>query len=106
MSSIRIHATDRQGHSHSLDVQEIYSLMEQLKARGLPVAATCGGSKSCATCHVYVAEGYARVGEPDEDEVDLLIESDHYRPGISRLSCQITLDCALNELKVELAPQD
>ena len=50
--------------------------------------------------------GSAPVGLPDEDEVDLLSESDHYREGVSRLSCQIVLLPVLAGLHVVLAPQD
>ncbi|MNR64299.1 Putidaredoxin [compost metagenome] len=70
------------------------------------MAATCGGAKSCATCHVYIGEGSPPVGLPDEDEIDLLSESDHFHEGVSRLSCQIVLVSTLSGLHVELAPQD
>lgn len=107
MFDIQIEATDRKGHISQLTVTGTpgLTLMEALKARGLPVAATCGGTKSCATCHVYVSDGSPQVSPPDEDEVDLLSESDHYREGTSRLSCQIVLLPTLTGLRVELAPQ-
>ena len=106
MSDIRIEVTDRKGRVSEVVGPIGSTLMEVLKARGLPVAATCGGAKSCATCHVYVGEGSPQVSLPDEDEVDLLSESDHYREGTSRLSCQIVLLPTLTGLHVELAPQD
>lgn len=105
MSEIRIKVTDRKGRERQLSVAVGSTLMEAMKADGLPIAATCGGAKSCATCHVYVNEGYPSLGLPDEDEVDLLSESNHYRDGASRLSCQIELTSALTGLQVELAPQ-
>jgi 2Fe-2S ferredoxin len=104
--ALRIAATDRKGRAAALECRPTGTLMEALKAMGLPVAATCGGAKSCATCHVYVNEGYDRVGAPDEDETDLLSESDHYRDGVSRLSCQIELHPGLSDLQVVLAPAD
>lgn len=106
MSDIRIEVTDRKGRVSEVVGPTGSTLMEVLKARGLPVAATCSGAKSCATCHVFVGEGYTRVGPPDEDELDLLSESDHYRGTTSRLSCQIVLQSTLTGLHVELAPQD
>lgn len=108
MSEIQIEVTDRKGRISQLTVTgaQDLTLMEALKARGLPVAAICGGTKSCATCHVYVVESSAKVSSPDEDEVDLLSESEHYREGTSRLSCQIVLLPTLTGLSVELAPQD
>ena len=106
MVDIAIEVTDRKGRVSQFAGTEGLTLMDALKNQGLPVAATCGGAKSCATCHVYIGEGAAPVGLPDEDEVDLLSESDHYREGVSRLSCQIVLLPVLAGLHVELAPQD
>ena len=106
MSDIQIEVTDRKGRISQLIGAPGLTLMDALKAHGLPVAATCGGAKSCATCHVYLGESYEKVSPPDEDEVDLLSESEHYREGTSRLSCQIVLLPMLAGLHVELAPQD
>src|SRR5687767_14438995 len=106
MFDIQIEVTDRKGRISQLTGAQGVTLMEVLKAHGLPVAATCGGAKSCATCHVYLGANSAKVSPPDEDEIDLLSESEHYREGISRLSCQIVLLPMLAGLRVELAPQD
>ena len=106
MFDIQIEVTDRKGRIKQLIGTQGLTLMDALKAHGHPVAATCGGAKSCATCHVYIGEGCAPLGPPDEDEVDLLSESEHYRDGISRLSCQTVLLPSLSGLRVELAPQD
>jgi ferredoxin, 2Fe-2S len=106
MFDIQIEVTDRKGRISQLTGAQGLTLMDTLKANGLPVAATCGGAKSCATCHVYIGESSAKVSPPDEDEVDLLSESEHYREGMSRLSCQIVLLPMLAGLHVELAPQE
>jgi len=106
MFDIQVDVTDRKGRISQLIGAQGLTLMEALKAHGLPVAATCGGSKSCATCHVYIGEGFAQLSPPDEDEVDLLSESEHYRENVSRLSCQIVLLPTLSGLHIELAPQD
>jgi 2Fe-2S ferredoxin len=106
MPEIQIEVTDRKGRVSQLAGSQGLTLMEVLKARGLPVAATCGGAKSCATCHVYFDAGYELTGPPDEDELDLLAESDNYRAGKSRLSCQIVLAPELSGIRIELAPQD
>jgi 2Fe-2S ferredoxin len=53
------------------------------------VLAECGGSMSCATCHVRIApEWFEKIESPTEIETELVecaIEPDEY----SRLSCQI-----------------
>ena len=106
MGTIHVNVIDRNGREHNLAAEEGITLMELLKTKGLPVAAICGGARSCATCHVYITDGYSRLDTSDEEETDLLLESDHYREGISRLSCQITVNAGLNDMKVELAPRD
>ncbi len=68
--------------------------------------ALCGGSCSCATCHVVVdPEWFDKVGPANRDEDDLLDSSDH-RVATSRLSCQIDFTPALDGLKIRIAPED
>jgi 2Fe-2S ferredoxin len=106
MKNLLIEVTDRRGKVHLIESRSGSNLMELLKAQGLPVAATCGGAKSCATCHVYVHQGYDLFNSPDEDEADLLCESNHFRDRVSRLSCQISPGTLTGSLRIELAPQD
>src|SRR6218665_770714 len=91
MVDIAIEVTDRKGRISQLAGTEGLTLMDALKSQGLPVAATCGGAKSCANCHVYIGEGSPPLDLPDEDQADLLSDTDHYPEGVSRLSCQIVL---------------
>jgi 2Fe-2S ferredoxin len=64
----------------------------------------CGGSCSCATCHVYVDPEFAsRLGDMSEDENDLLDAADS-RQNNSRLSRQIRYREALEGLKATIAP--
>jgi len=64
------------------------------------ILATCGGSCSCATCHVYVDEAWsATVGGPSPMEEDMLDFAFDVRP-TSRLSCQIKVTDALDGLVV------
>ena len=51
------------------------SIMETAVRNGVPgIVGECGGSLSCASCHVYVDEAwFDRVGGPrSEDEAELL----------------------------------
>ena len=67
------------------------------------IAADCGGSLTCATCHVMVREPWASLLPPPEaDELDMLgFAAVPARPN-SRLSCQIQLTDALDGLTVDL----
>ncbi|MBX7200371.1 MAG: 2Fe-2S iron-sulfur cluster binding domain-containing protein [Rhodospirillaceae bacterium] len=79
-----------------------FSVMESLRAAGIPIRAECGGAMACATCHVIVApEWMAKVGRPDAEESDLLDLSD-YRTENSRLCCQIKARPELDGLKIAL----
>lgn len=81
--------------------------MEALRGAGFyEVLALCGGSCSCATCHVYVDEpDQARLPAIGGLERDLLDCSEHVRPN-SRLSCQILVSLELEGLCVTIAPED
>lgn len=66
------------------------SLMEVLKASDYPILATCGGMALCATCHVEVLKGGESLGEPSDDELDML-DTLPDADANSRLSCQIKI---------------
>ena len=67
------------------------------------IAADCGGSLICASCHVYVREPHASaLPAPVGDELDMLDFTAAPRRENSRLSCQIELTEALDGLVVEV----
>jgi ferredoxin, 2Fe-2S len=69
------------------------------------IEAECGGLLTCATCHVYVREPFAgTLPPPAEDELGMLEFTASPRQPNSRLSCQITLEPALDGLTVDLPP--
>lgn len=67
------------------------------------IVAECGGSLSCATCHVYVDEDwFARTGPASEDELEMLEGAMSPAGPTSRLSCQIELTADLDGLVVRV----
>ncbi len=101
----RMIVVDRDGKQHEVEGKTGLKLMEVLRELDYGVAAICGGLCSCATCHVYVdPEWSARLPKPQSDEAELLKELADYRPGTSRLSCQIDFTPALDGIRVEIAP--
>jgi 2Fe-2S ferredoxin len=55
------------------------------------IVAECGGSCSCATCHVYLDEDCAHhFDEPSDEERGLLEFLEEARPN-SRLACQLVV---------------
>lgn len=99
--------TRRDGSIRQIAAPAAMTLMEVLRDEGLEIEALCGGCCSCATCHVYIDPGNAGLLPPiSEDEALLLEDSENYRAGTSRLSCQIRITDDMDGLEVEIAPAD
>lgn len=92
---------EHDGTEHTIEVTTGGSLMQAAVSNGVPgIDADCGGSCSCATCHVYVNEDWlSRVGTINSTEEAMLSLSTD-RNDNSRLSCQITVTENLNGLVV------
>jgi 2Fe-2S ferredoxin len=70
------------------------------------IAAECGGSMMCVTCHVYVADRDAgRLPPMAGDEDELLEHTAAARLPQSRLSCQLVVTDELDGLTVRI-PQE
>lgn len=102
---ISLTVLDADGISHTVEAKPGLTVMEALRAAGLPLKAACGGSLACATCHVIIAEkDFVRVGPPSEDEEDMLDQGfDVNRT--SRLACQIKVSSDLDGLSVRFPRQ-
>lgn len=102
-----LHIVTREGETQTIAGQNGLSVMELIRDAGIDeLLAMCGGSCSCATCHVFVDQSFKeRLPAIGEDENDLL-DSSSYRTERSRLSCQIPWNDELDGLKVEIAPED
>lgn len=85
------------GVRRDVDVAPGTTLMQAATSQAVPgIDAECGGSLSCATCHVYVdAEWLGKLEPPRQTELDMLAFADERRDN-SRLSCQIRFSQALD----------
>jgi 2Fe-2S ferredoxin len=102
---MKIIARDRNGMEHVVEGTDGWTVMEALRDAGLPIAAECGGACACATCHVYVVDGwYEKLMPPSPDELDMLDMALAVQPN-SRLSCQIPVSEKTDGIKVTLAPE-
>ena len=104
-----IHVTTRDGQMKDLtvDTKGGYTLMEVLRDNNMDVEAVCGGSCSCATCHVYIDDAWAgKLAPRGPDETELVEMTYSFKPNNSRLSCQIPLSDALDGLVVIVAPPE
>ena len=90
------------GKEHEIEAEEGTTLMEIGRDANLGIEGTCGGSLSCATCHVVVdPEWYETTGSPDADEEDML-DLAWGLTHTSRLGCQIIINDDLDGMKVKV----
>ncbi|MEM9841115.1 MAG: 2Fe-2S iron-sulfur cluster-binding protein, partial [Pseudomonadota bacterium] len=65
---------DHEGTERTVDAANGESVMEAAIKNSIPgIDADCGGACACATCHVYVDEGFMeKVGSPEDMEQSML----------------------------------
>ena len=67
------------------------------------IEADCGGSLTCATCHVMIGAPWAAMlSAPVPDEIDMLDFASSPVEADSRLSCQIKLTPEMDGMEVRL----
>ena len=109
MSDITIKITDREGVLHEVDAPTdmAMNLMEVVRSYELAPEGTigvCGGMAMCASCQCYVLSDHDLLHRGDEEEA-MLSEAFNVREN-SRLSCQIPISEALENLHIEIAQED
>jgi len=103
----------RDGSKIRVQAGEGLSAMEAAKFEStvdIPeIPADCGGNCMCCTCHVYVDEKWIdKVPKMDANSIEeeQLEYEKGYKPGASRLSCQISLTPELDGLILHLRPDE
>lgn len=87
----KITFTDHAGDTRTVEATVGDSVMETAVRNGVPgIVAECGGSLSCATCHVFVDPAECeQLPAMAEMEDEMLYGTAVERQDNSRLSCQI-----------------
>jgi 2Fe-2S ferredoxin len=99
--------TDRIGIEKTIDAEDGLFVMEIIRNSGADEPfALCGGSCSCATCHVYVDAAFVGALPQMSPEESDVLDGSGYRRETSRLSCQIVFQNKLSGLRVKIAPAD
>jgi 2Fe-2S ferredoxin len=102
-----IHATYicTDGSRRDVDVAIGTNLMRAACDAGIDgIVGDCGGSMSCATCHVFVEDGFAdRLGSMEANEDQILDYTAAGRQPNSRLACQIVMNETLAGIVVRVA---
>ena len=98
----KIKYIEHEGTEHVVDVPDGLSVMEGAVRYTIPgIDGDCGGACACATCHVYVENGWTATSLPPMNELerDMLDFAFDVKDN-SRLSCQIKVSPALEGLVV------
>ncbi len=80
------------------------SLMQGAAHAGVEaITADCGGSLTCATCHIYVDAAWAdKLPPPSADELAMLDMTAEPRQPTSRLSCQVVATQVMDGMEIGL----
>jgi 2Fe-2S ferredoxin len=104
MSTIPVTLITHDGTRREIAGRVGKSLMDAATAASIEaIVAECGGTCTCATCHVYVEPPHgALLPPPDADERAMLEMTAEPATPHSRLACQITLGPELAGLVVRV----
>ena len=99
----RVLYIEADGTEHSADAPEGWTVMEGAVKNNIPgIDADCGGACACATCHVYVEDGWLeKTGAKTAMETSMLDFAENVQAN-SRLSCQIKITDDLDGLVVRM----
>jgi 2Fe-2S ferredoxin len=103
---VKITFVDAAGVSRIVEAEVGSTVMEAAIRNDVPgIEAECGGACACATCHVYVDDGFAdKLPKAEPMEEDMLDFAYDVRP-TSRLSCQIRVTEAIEGLVLHTPAQ-
>jgi 2Fe-2S ferredoxin len=91
------------GTTTAVEVPDGVSLMEGALQNGISgIDGDCGGNAACATCHVYVADGWTDKTGEIADMEEAMLELADGRQANSRLACQIKASAALDGLVLHM----
>ena len=97
----RIIYLENDGTRHAVEVPSGLTVMDGAKRYTIPgIDGDCGGACACATCHVYVEDGWFERLAPMEELEQAMLDFAFDVAPTSRLSCQIKVDDSLEGLVV------
>ena len=100
----RLIVEDTYGDEKVIEAENGKSLMVLMCENGVDdLQAQCGGSCSCATCHVWVDEAYASKLPPISEQENDALDCASDRRENSRLSCQLVMSDELDGIRVTVA---
>ena len=99
----KITYVDASGTERTVEGKKGMTVMETAIKNNIPgIDADCGGACACATCHVYVEDGWLeKTGAKTAMETSMLDFAENVQAN-SRLSCQIRIADDLDGLVVRM----
>ena len=92
---------EHDGTKHTVEAENGMTVMEAAVKNSVPgIDADCGGACACATCHVYVGEGWMEKLKAKDDMEDSMLDFAEEVQDNSRLSCQILMSDELDGITV------
>ncbi len=99
--------TTRAGETLPLAFSPGATAMEIIRDAGIDeLLALCGGTCSCATCHIHVEAGPIEELPALSLDEDALLDGSSHRNERSRLACQLRLYAQHSGLRVTIAEED
>ncbi len=107
MALPRVVFVQEDGSFDAVAIEAGMSLMEAgVRNNVHRIIAECGGTMSCGTCHVILAEQWrSRLVDVSADETDVLEFLDNSQVG-SRLGCQIEMTDSLDGIVARIPPSN
>ena len=94
------------GELEEVEVPVGTSIMKAAVSHGIEsIVGDCGGSASCATCHVYVESHLEKLSPKTSNEDEMLADAASEVLPNSRLGCQLVMRDDLASLVVRVAPE-
>ncbi len=95
---------DAEGRRHEVAAETGSTVMETAVDNNIPgIVAECGGACACATCHAYIADESLGLLPRMEEMEDAMLDSAADRRPNSRLTCQLEVTDACEDLVVHVA---
>jgi len=103
---VRIIYIEDNGNEHEVEARSGDTVMSAAFRNMIPgIDAECGGSCSCATCHVFIEPEWMDKVGPAGPYEDPMLDMNPERNERSRLSCQIDVNESLDGLTVRIPAQ-
>lgn len=104
---IKVHVTDVQGKTRTVNAKAGETLLAAAKKSNVPIKASCGGLMTCGDCHVFVQDHdkYEKKWNEIDEEEEEALKTVPFANESSRLSCALEITADMEGMKVTHVPK-